>query len=121
MNFEIKGVIHHIGEEKQYSPKFKKSDFVLETEDGNYSQFVKFQLTNDRCDLLDKYKVGQEVTVHFNIQGKPYEKNNETIYFTNLNCWRISSVKNEPQPQEQEKDPNEDYPMNENGNDNLPF
>ena len=73
-----------IDNEQVFSSKFKKRDFVIKTKDGNYDQFLKFQLVNDRCDLIDKYKAGQEITVHFNLSGRGYDKGGDTVYFTNL-------------------------------------
>ena len=94
-NFEIKGEIHEIGKEQVFSEKFKKRDLILRIQDNNYEQHIKFQLINDRCDLLDKYKVGQDVIVHFNLKGRGYEKNNETVYYTNLECWRIQKAEDD--------------------------
>jgi len=88
-NFKIEGEIVVIDNEQVFSSKFKKRDFVIKTKDGNYDQFLKFQLVNDRCDLIDKYKAGQEITVHFNLSGRGYDKGGDTVYFTNLVAWRI--------------------------------
>jgi len=69
---------------------FRKRDFVLEMQDGNYPQHIKFQVTQDRCQLLDTFKVGQQVKVLFNLRGRPFQsKTGETVYFTNLEAWRI--------------------------------
>jgi len=38
---------------------------------------------------LDKYKVGNTVTAHFNIRGREWEKDGKKSYFTNLDAWRI--------------------------------
>lgn len=69
--------------------EFKKRDLVIEVEDGNYPQQVKFQLTQDRCDILEKFKVEETVTVCFNLRGKPNVKDGVTSYFVNLDAWRI--------------------------------
>jgi hypothetical protein len=68
---------------------FEYCESVLEIPDGAYTQFIKFQLTQDKCNLLDQYKVGDEVKVAFNLSGKPFTKNGTTMYFTNLGAWRI--------------------------------
>ena len=91
MSYEIKGKIHKIFDTQQVTDSFKKREFVIEAQDGNYAQFVKLQLTQDRCDLMDAHNEGQEVNVFFNITGKEYMKNGEAIYFTNLNAWRITA------------------------------
>ena len=89
MAYDAQGKLHEIFDEQQVSEKFRKREFVLEIPDGAYTQFIKFQLTQDKCSLLDQYKVGDEVKVAFNLSGKPFTKNGTTMYFTNLGAWRI--------------------------------
>lgn len=89
MSFDIQGKLYEIFEEQQISEKFRKREFVLEVPDGSYTQYVKFQLTQDKCNLLDTFKNGDEVKVAFNLTGKPFTKNGQTMYFTNLQAWRM--------------------------------
>jgi single-strand DNA-binding protein len=92
MAFDVQGRIHEIFEENRVSEKFRKREFVLEIPDGSYTQYPKFQLTQDKCSLLDQYKIGDEVKVSFNLSGKPFTKDGTTMYFTNLSAWRIDSA-----------------------------
>ena len=92
MSFDVQGRLHEIFDETQVSDKFRKREFVLEIPDGSYTQYIKFQLTQDKCNVLDQYKVGDEVKVAFNLSGKPFTKNGTTMYFTNLSAWRIESA-----------------------------
>lgn len=115
-NFEIQGVIHEMYAKTVHNDKFKKREFVLRFADGAYEQHVKFQLINNRCDLIDKCRVGDEIKVNFNLSGKPYQKGTETIYFTNLTACKIEKVgqaqpKAEPQKQEQDDDELGDLPF----------
>lgn len=89
MSFDVQGKMHEIFDEQQVSDKFRKREFVLEIPDGSYTQFIKFQLTQDKCSLLDQFKIGDDVKVAFNLSGKPFTKNGTTMYFTNLGAWRI--------------------------------
>ncbi|MFD2999186.1 DUF3127 domain-containing protein [Pontibacter toksunensis] len=89
MSFDIQGKLYETFEEQQVSDKFKKREFVLEIPDGSYTQYVKFQLTQDKCSLLESFKNGDEVKVTFNLTGKPFTKNGTTMYFTNLQAWRL--------------------------------
>ncbi|MGV3540110.1 MAG: DUF3127 domain-containing protein [Rufibacter sp.] len=98
MSFDVQGRLHEIFDETQVSEKFRKREFVLEIPDGSYTQYAKFQLTQDKCGLLDSYKTGDEVKVAFNLSGKPFTKNGTTMYFTNLQAWRIEHA-GAPQPQ----------------------
>jgi single-strand DNA-binding protein len=89
MSFDVQGKLHEIFDEQQVSEKFRKREFVLEIPDGAYTQYIKFQLTQDKCNVLDQYKLGDDVKVTFNLSGKPFTKNGTTMYFTNLSAWRI--------------------------------
>ena len=61
--------------------------------DGNYPQHIKFQVTQDRCALLDTMKVGQQVKVLFNLRGRPFQnREGQTVYYTNLEAWRIEGA-----------------------------
>lgn len=92
MSFDIQGKLYEVFAEQQVSEKFKKREFVLEIPDGSYTQYPKFQLTQDKCSLLNQFKQGDEVKVTFNLTGKPFVKNGETLYFTNLQAWRIEGA-----------------------------
>ena len=99
MSFDVQGRLHEIFDETQVSEKFRKREFVLEIPDGSYTQYAKFQLTQDKCGILDNYKTGDEVKVAFNLSGKPFTKNGTTMYFTNLQAWRVEHAGNAAQPQ----------------------
>lgn len=93
MNFELTGVIYAILPTQQKTEKFKSREFVLEVAkeigERTITDFVKFQTTGDKCDLLNKYKVGDTATIHFNVRGNKWEKEGKVSYFTNLDAWRI--------------------------------
>ena len=92
---KISGTINKIFDTVQVTEKFCKREFVVETGD-KYKEFVKFQVIQDRCDLLDNFKEGEPATVYFNLKGKPYtNKDGVTSYFTNLDAWKIESEKKE--------------------------
>jgi hypothetical protein len=92
MSFVVKGKIVEVYAEAQVTDRFKKREFVIEIQEGMYPEFVKFQLTQDKCDLVVPYKPGDEVQVSFNLRGKPYTKNGTTTYFTNLDAWKIEGA-----------------------------
>lgn len=88
--FEIKGTIKVIQPTQEINEKFKKREFVLDVNSGQYPQVIPFEFTQDKCNLLDQYKIGQEVKVTFDLRGREWtNKQNETKYFLNLNAWRI--------------------------------
>ena len=98
--FSVKGKIYEIFETKVMSEKFKKREFVIEyATNPQYPQYVKFDLQNDNCSMIESFKTHDEVEVFFDLKGKPYtNKMGEKTYFTNLVVWRIvelNSKKNE--------------------------
>ena len=92
-SYEAVGTLAAIMDTQQVKDTFKKRDFVLEIADGNYPQHIKFQVTQDRCALLDTMKVGQQVKVLFNLRGRPFQnREGQTVYYTNLEAWRIEGA-----------------------------
>lgn len=92
-SLEVKGKLLVKFNAQQVTERFKKREFVLEIASGAYTEQVKFQLIQDKCELLDKFKEGDEINVFFNLKGKPYTKDGVTSYFNNLDAWRIETVK----------------------------
>ena len=95
---EIKGKLLQKGKTEQKTEKFSKREFVIETSyqagQNTYPNFIKFQLINDRCDLIDAYNEGQLINVTFDIRGRKWEKEDKVEYFTNLEAWKIQPVQN---------------------------
>ena len=115
---DITGTIKVIGEVIQVSEKFKKRDVVLTDNSSQYPQHISFQLTQDKCGLLDKFKVGDEIKVHFNIRGKEYtNKDGKVSYFNSLEIWRCEVGVSGTAEQKVE----EQAPATDNDSDNLPF
>ena len=92
MAFEIEGRLHKKFDTQQVTDKFQKREFVLEIEDGAYPQVIKFQLTQANCGKLDNANEGDQIKVTFNLKGREYVKEGKTLYFTNLDAWRIDAV-----------------------------
>ncbi|MBR8538067.1 DUF3127 domain-containing protein [Carboxylicivirga sediminis] len=92
MNFEISGNIIVKEDTQDISASFKKREFVIEVvneRNSDWNDFIKFQLTQDRCNLLDPLQVGDNIKVSFNIRGRKWEKDGRVNYFSNLEAWRI--------------------------------
>jgi len=107
MAFEIEGAIHKIFETQSKSEKFQAREFVIKTE-GTYPQFVKFQLTQDRCDLINGYNEGEQIKVYFDLRGREWNDK----FFTNLNAWKVEKPATNPAPAGGEEF--SDFPSSEN-------
>ena len=47
----------------------------------------------DKTALPDRYNLGDELKVSFNIKGTKWAKDGKDNYITNLDAWRIEQVK----------------------------
>ena len=96
MAFELSGKLFLKEDTVVISDRFKKREFVLIKEENNagtiFTEYIKFQLTQDRCNLLDGVQVHDDVKVQFNIKGSKWEKNGNVNYFNNLDAWKIDKV-----------------------------
>jgi len=95
MNFEITGKLILKEDTQVVSDRFKKREFVIEVENERnqeWNDFIKFQLTQDRCDLLETISVNDLIKVSFNIKGRKWEKDGKVNYFSNLEAWRIEKI-----------------------------
>ncbi len=92
MSFEVEGKLHKVFDTESKTEKFQAREFVIEMGDGNYPQFIKFQLTQDRCALIDAYEAGQQIRVFFDLRGREWNEK----YFTNLNAWRVTEAGTAP-------------------------
>ncbi len=88
---EVQGKLLEISDTVQIKETFRKRDFVLEYSDNpQYPEYVKFECIQDKCDMLDNYAVGQDVTVSFNLKGRKWvDPQGETKYFNSLQAWRM--------------------------------
>jgi len=92
MNFEISGNVIVKDDTVDISASFKKREFVIEVvneRNSDWNDFIKFQLTQDRCNLLDPIQMGDQIKVSFNIRGRKWERDGKINYFSNLEAWRI--------------------------------
>jgi hypothetical protein len=96
MSFETTGKLIEVYPVTAISEKFKKREFVIEqaeTKNGfDFKDYVKFQVTQDKCSLPDQVKIGDMVKVSFNLRGRKWEKDGNVNYFTNLEAWKLESV-----------------------------
>ena len=124
-NFEVEGKLLRKYDTESKSASFQAREFVIEIPDGNYPQFVKFQLTQDRCSLIDSCNEGEQIKVHFDLRGREWQGK----YFTNLNAWRIEKptpAATSPAPARGGTDfdfptVDDEPPMPAGNNDDLPF
>jgi hypothetical protein len=104
MAFEVTGKIIDILPVNKVNDKFRKREFVIEKKETGASSvfvdYIKFQLTQDKCDLINESFMNEEVKVSFNLRGTKWEKEGRTGYFTNLDVWKIERTTSSGRDQE---------------------
>jgi len=84
--YEMTGTIRHIGETQSFGEKgFTKREFLVEEIDGKYPQTLKMEAVRDGCACLDAYRVGDPVTVSFNLRGSEYKGK----HYVSLQAWKF--------------------------------
>ncbi len=97
MSYEINGKLVARYDIVQRTESFKTREFVIEkTEDINgrsITNYVKFQCVQDKTAMPDRFNMGDEVKVMFNIKGSKWMKDGRENYITNLDAWRMETLK----------------------------
>lgn len=91
---EVIGIIHKVGTVQQVSDKFKKLELIVKTEaSSQYPQHIKVQFSQDKCNLAEGLKAGDECKFELNLRGKLYtDKSGNENVITNLECWRVTKL-----------------------------
>ncbi len=97
MSYEITGKLVAKFDIVQRTETFKTREFVIEKTDNingkAITNYVKFQCVQDKTAMPDKYNIGDEVKVQFNIKGTKWTKDGKDNYITNLDAWRMETLK----------------------------
>lgn len=128
MNFELQGTLIVKNDTQVISDRFKKREFVIEKKETSPNGFefvdtIKFQLVQDKVDLIDNFQLGQNINVHFNIKGNKWEKGGQVNYFVNLDAWKVEEAGAQAQSTQSGQGstpPPSDIPEDD-GTDDLPF
>lgn len=89
----VQGKIKVIGKTETFGEKsFKKRNLVVTT-DEQYPQDILVEFVQDKCELLDKYKLSDNVDVSINLRGREWTNpQGEVKYFNSIQGWRIESL-----------------------------
>lgn len=116
---QLRGNIKLIGKTQFVgSNGFQKRELVLTTQE-KYPQNILIEFTQDSCDELDKFKLGNFVEVNINLRGREWTSpQGETKYFNSIQGWKISTAKEEVTVEDHSPDREV---VAEVTNDDLPF
>ena len=86
---EVLGRIKMVGPAQDVSPTFRKRELVVTTEE-QYPQHILIEFTQEKCDLLNTFQLGEQVRVGINLRGREWvNPQGETRYFNSIQGWRI--------------------------------
>lgn len=97
MSYEITGKLVARFDIVQRTETFKTREFVIEKSDDingrTITNYVKFQCVQDKTAMVDRFNIGDDVKVQFNIKGTKWVKDGKENYITNLDAWRMETMK----------------------------
>jgi hypothetical protein len=97
MSFEITGKLVARYNIVQRTETFKTREFVIEKSEDiggrTITNYIKFQCVQDKTAIPDRFNIGDDVKVMFNIKGTKWVKDGKENYITNLDAWRMEQVK----------------------------
>ena len=124
---EVQGKVKMIGETQTFgSNGFRKREIVVTTEE-QYPQDIMVEFVQDKTDLLNNYKVGQNVKVSINLRGREWTNpQGEVKYFNSIQGWKIEALQSEASSSDMPPMPPADAfepvsNINEDEHDDLPF
>ncbi|SDS42287.1 protein of unknown function [Polaribacter sp. KT25b] len=90
---EVIGKVKIIGDVQTFGTGgFRKRDLVVTTDD-QYPQMISIEFHQDKTDLLNNYKVGQDVKVSINLRGREWiNPEGQARYFNSIVGWRIENL-----------------------------
>tara|TARA_A200000113_G_scaffold211624_1_gene212457 strand:- start:43 stop:414 length:372 start_codon:yes stop_codon:yes gene_type:complete len=90
---EISGKIKWIDEVRTYgSNGFRKKELVITTQE-QYPQNILIEFTQEKCELLDKYEIDDNIKIGINIRGREWiNPEGQTKYFNSIQGWRIEKI-----------------------------
>lgn len=88
----VTGTITRIKSQEQVSEAFRKREVHIKTTDEQYPQDLSIEFTQDKCDLLNNFGEGQEVTININLKGREWTSpQGEVKVFNTIQGWKIEA------------------------------
>jgi len=88
---QLTGEFHLIGKTKHVSEKLAVREFTLVVDKSTpHPQYLQLQMLNSRGDILDQFKVGDQVVIDVNIKGRLSKEGDKA--YNSLEAWRINKV-----------------------------
>ncbi len=109
---KIEGELILVKDTQVVTDKFQKREFVVKT-DEKYPQTILVELQGQNCDIIDAYKIGQNISVDLNLRGRIWQNpQGEEKYFTTIVAWKVQPLNTASQQSQQPSNSFADTPKN---------
>ncbi len=68
--------------------EWKKQEFVIDFQDGQFPKQICFTLFNDKISLIDGMNTGTEVNVAFSLESREFNGR----WYHNVNAWKVDTL-----------------------------
>lgn len=126
-DMELQGTVKKITDVQTFASGFQKREMVILTQE-QYPQPINIEFLQDKINLLDSLKEGENVKVGINIRGREWvSPQGETKYFNSITGWRVEKVfdnASEPtqaSPSQSASPVSNENPFAGDDDDDLPF
>lgn len=94
MTYEAKGVVKEVGQTRSFPSGFSKREIVVDTAErgSKYPNEIPFTAVKDKCALLDGFRVGDEVSVTFAVDGRSFEGDKGLRRFVDVKVIKIAKA-----------------------------
>lgn len=90
---EVIGKVKALFELQTFDSGFRKRELILTTAE-QYPQHISIEFLQDKVDLLNEYKLGDDVRVYINLRGREWtNQEGVTRYFNSISGWKIEIEK----------------------------
>ena len=95
MTYEIKNIrLKKVLPDYIATSGFRKREFIVVT-DEQHPQLIKFELQNDKCELISAIFPGDTIDIYFNIRGRELiDPTGKSVYFLSFVVWKIKKIEN---------------------------
>ncbi len=89
MSYQLEGTVEKIGEVQTFKNDFKKVELILKTNEGEYSNLIKFEALNKvAMKVTDSLEEGQHISASFSIRGNEFNGK----YYNNLVMYKWDAL-----------------------------
>ncbi|XCI75149.1 MAG: DUF3127 domain-containing protein [Flavobacteriales bacterium] len=92
---EVSGTVKKIFDTQTFGSGFRKRELVLTTNE-QYPQHLSIEYVQEKADLLNDLKPGDQIKVSINLRGREWTNpEGITKYFNSIQGWRIEKIQSQ--------------------------